>query len=37
MEINQVRQPFLSLLSELQQGILQLFDGSNDIYLTLTG
>ena len=37
MEINYVRQRFLSPLSELQQRILQLLDCSDDIYLVLTG
>ena len=37
MDINQVRQRFLSPLSELQQHILQLIDSADDIYLSLTG
>lgn len=36
MQINQVRQRFLSPLSELQQRILQLLDCSDDIYLVLS-
>ena len=37
MDIDQVKQRFLSPLSELQQRILQLLDCSEDIYLALTG
>jgi len=37
MDINQVRQRFLSPLSELQQRVLKLLDSSDDIYLALTG
>lgn len=37
MEIDQVRQCFLSPLSELQRRILMLLDSSDDIYLALTG
>ncbi len=37
MDIDQVRQRFLSPLSELQQRILQLLDTLDEIYLSLTG
>nr|WP_228021954.1 DUF4277 domain-containing protein [Romeria gracilis] len=37
MQIDQVRQRFLSPLSELQQRILELLDSSDDIYLALSG
>ncbi len=37
MDIDQVRQHFLSPLSALQQRILQLLDTNDDVYLSLTG
>ena len=37
MDTDQVRQPFLSPLSKLQQPILQLLDSTDNIYLSLTG
>ena len=37
MDIDQVRQHFLSPLSALQQRILQLLDANDDVYLSLTG
>lgn len=37
IDIDQVRQRFLSSLSELQQRILQLLGAADDIYLSLTG
>ena len=37
MDIDQVRQRFLSPLSELQQRILQLLDTLDEIYLSLIG
>lgn len=37
MDIEQVRQRFLSPLSALQQRILQLLNAADDVYLSLTG